>query len=76
MAENKQNMSKARKRKLYLKASDFLLDLSKLVFAGIILTGIIDLDTNKALLFIAGSVAVGFFATWGFVLYNRGTKTN
>jgi len=69
-------MSKARKRKFYLKLSDFLLDLAKLIFGGIILTGIIDLQLNKALLFITGSIVATILTTWGFVLYNRGTKTN
>ena len=71
-----QNMSKARKRKFYLKLSDFLLDLAKLIFGGIILTGIIDMDFNKPLLFLTGSVVVAILAIWGFVLFNRGTKTN
>ena len=74
--ENKQKMSRARKRKFYLKLSDFLLDLAKLIFGGIILTGIIDLQLNKALLFVTGGVVAAILATWGFVLFNRGTKTN
>ena len=36
-----------RQKAFYLKASDFLLDLAKLVFGGIILTGIIDLDLDN-----------------------------
>ena len=71
-----QNMSKARKRKFYLKLSDFLWDLAKLIFGGIILTGIIDMDFNKPLLFLTGSIVVAILAIWGFVLFNRGTKTN
>jgi len=71
-----QNMSKARKRKFYLKLSDFLLDLAKLIFGGIILTGILDMDFNKPLLFLTGSIVVAILAIWGFVLFNRGTKTN
>ena len=74
--ESKQSMSKARKRKFYLKLSDFILDLAKLIFGGIILTGIIDLQINKALLFVTGSVVAAVLAIWGFVLFNRGTKTN
>ena len=74
--KDSQNMSKARKRKFYLKLSDFLLDLAKLIFGGIILTGIIDMDFNKPLLFLTGSIVVAILAIWGFVLFNRGTKTN
>ena len=47
-----------------------------LIFGGIILTGIIDLQINKALLFVTGSVVAAVLAIWGFVLFNRGTKTN
>ena len=76
MVDNKQNMSRARRRKFYLKASDFLLDMAKLVFGGIILTGIIDMELDKAYLFIVGGIVAAILATWGFVLFNRGTKTN
>lgn len=50
--------------------------MAKLIFGGIILTGIIDMDFNKPLLFLTGSVVVAILAIWGFVLFNRGTKTN
>ncbi len=64
--------ARQRKRAFYLKVSDFLLDLAKLVFGGIILTGIIDLDLNKVWLFSVGSIVAGLFAGWGFNIYNRG----
>ncbi|MBQ1773679.1 MAG: hypothetical protein IIZ97_05455 [Prevotella sp.] len=69
LKENRQ-----RKKALYLKASDFLLDLAKLVFGGIILTGIIDLDLDKVWLFSTGALVAGIFAWWGFKIYNRGIK--
>lgn len=65
---------KERKKKLYLKISDFLLDLAKLVFGGIILTGIIDLNLNRVWLFSVGAVVASIFALWGFNLYQRGLK--
>ena len=40
-------LNKENKRKVYLKASDFMLDLAKLVFGGIILTGIMMLRWIK-----------------------------
>lgn len=58
----------------YLKVSDFMLDLAKLVFGGIILTGIIDLDLDKLWLFTAGVIVAGIFALWGFNIYRRGLK--
>ena len=63
-----------RKKAFYLKVSDFLLDLAKLVFGGIILTGIIDLDLEKAWLFSIGAAVAISLAIWGFRVYNRGMK--
>ena len=63
-----------RQKALYLKVSDFLLDLAKLVFGGIILTGIIDLDLDKVWLFLLGASVAGGLAWWGFVTYQRGIR--
>lgn len=63
-----------RQKALYLKVSDFLLDLAKLVFGGIILTGIIDLDMDKVWLFLLGASVATIFIWWGFTIYNRGMK--
>jgi hypothetical protein len=72
---DKQNLSRANKRKVYLKASDFFLDLAKLVFGGIILTGIVGMDVNKAWLFIVGGIVVVLLALWGYIMFIRGIKT-
>lgn len=74
MGENK--LSKANKRKIYLKASDFLLDLAKLVFGGIILTGIVDIEINKAYLFVFGMAVVIVMCILGYLMLVRGIKTN
>ena len=71
-----QNLSKANKRKVYLKASDFFLDLAKLVFGGIILTGIVGMDVNKTYLFLIGGIVVILLALWGYIMFIRGIKTN
>ena len=63
-----------RQKALYLKVSDFLLDLAKLVFGGIILTGIIDLDLDKVWLFFLGGSVATIFIWWGFTIYIRGMK--
>ena len=70
------NLSKANKRKVYLKASDFFLDLAKLVFGGIILTGIVSMDVNKTYLFLIGGIVVVLLALWGYIMFIRGIKTN
>lgn len=69
-------LSKANKRKVYLKASDFLLDMAKLVFAGIILTGLVNFDFNKTYLFLFGISLTIALSIWGYVLFIRGIKTN
>jgi len=72
----KQNLSKANRRKVYLKASDFLLDMAKLVFAGIILTGLVNFDVDKVYLFIFGVSLTIALSIWGYILFIRGIKTN
>ena len=66
--------SRERQKAFYLKVSDFLLDLAKLVFGGIILTGIIDLDLDKVWLFSVGAIVAAALASWGFNIYKRGMK--
>jgi hypothetical protein len=69
-----QREERERKKAFYLKVSDFLLDLAKLVFGGIILTGIIDLNLNKVWLFSLGAIVAGGLASWGFSIYQRGMR--
>lgn len=71
-----QHLSKTNKRKIYLKASDFFLDLAKLVFGGIILTGIVGMDIDKTYLFIVGGIVVILLSFWGYIMFIRGIKTN
>ena len=56
------------RRDLYDKLSDYVFDLSKLVFAGVILAGIMGLEVDNSLLFLLGSVSVIIFALTGYVL--------
>jgi len=72
----KQNLSKANRRKVYLKASDFMLDIAKLVFAGIILTGIMDSQVDDVLLFTLGGIVTFILCGLGYVFFIRGIKTN
>ena len=62
------------RKSLSRKIGDYLLDLSKLVFAGIILSGIVDLDLNKVWLFSVGAFVAASLAIWGFFEYKRGTE--
>lgn len=74
--ENAERIREAREHQkaFYLNVSDFLLDLAKLVFGGIILTGIIYLDLDKVWLFSVGSIVALGLALWDFTIYRRGQK--
>ena len=52
---------------LYDKFSDYTLDLSKLVFGGVILAGIMGLSVNPNILFGLGAVSVIILTLVGFV---------
>lgn len=54
------------KRELYDKFSDYTLDLSKLVFGGVILAGIMGLSVNPNILFGLGTVSVIILTILGF----------
>ena len=55
------------RRDLYDKFSDYTLDLSKLVFGGVILAGIMGLSVNPNILFGLGAVSVIILTLVGFV---------
>ncbi len=55
------------RRDLYDKFSDYALDLSKLVFGGVILAGIMGLSVNPDILFGLGAISVIVLTMVGFV---------
>ncbi|WP_370039453.1 DUF6722 family protein [Parabacteroides sp. AF48-14] len=50
------------------------LDLSKLVFAGVILVNIMSLDVNKFFIFVLGTIAVTLLACISFILFIKGKE--
>lgn len=62
------------KKRTILKASDYCLDISKLILAGVVLGGVVDLDINKSYLLIAGTIVVVIFGLAGFLLYILGNQ--
>ena len=56
------------KSDLYDKFSSYALDLSKLVFGGVILAGIMGMQVNTNLLFIIGGFSVMILTLLGFIL--------
>ena len=65
---------KTQKQLLYGEISKYSLDLSKLVFGGIILAGIMDLKPNTVLLLALGSVFVAVLAAIGVVFFNLSNR--
>ena len=56
------------------KFGDYCLDVSKLVFCGVILAAIMELDINTTWLFIVGTVIVALTAYAGYILYRMSKK--
>lgn len=76
--DNAERIREAREHQkaFYLKVSDFLLDLAKLVFGGIILTGIIDLDLDKVWLFSVEAIVALGLALWALQFIDVDKKLN
>ena len=60
---------------LALEGGKFCLDVAKLVFAGVILAGIMKEDANTTILYSIGVVVVMFFVVFGFYLIKH-SKSN
>ena len=58
-----------------MKASDYCLDISKLVLAGVVLAGVVDMDINKVVLSLVGLLIVLVFGVAGFFLYILGNQS-
>lgn len=69
-----QHLSKANRKKVYLKMSDLFFDLGKLVFAGIILTGIVNMDVNSVALFAIGGIVTLILIVAGYLFFIRSLK--
>ena len=69
-----EDANKSNNSVLYGEIGKYSLDISKLVFGGIILAGIMKLDINRVLLFVLGGTVVLLLAIAGFafiILSNR-----
>ena len=63
---------KQKKRELMMQqAGKYCLDMSKLIFGGVILGSIMNLGVNSVYLFGIGGVFVVAFAVAGFVSYSK-----
>ena len=63
---------KQKKRELMMQESGkYCLDMSKLIFGGVILAGIMNLGVNNLYLFGTGGLFVILLAVMGFVCYSK-----
>ena len=70
----RKRINKETTKKLSLEASKYFLDISKLIFAGIALSGITGITENKENLIIWGVLAVIAMALVGFGFFIKGTE--
>ncbi|MBR1541344.1 MAG: ABC transporter permease [Bacteroidaceae bacterium] len=59
---------------LLLEGGKFCLDVAKLVFAGVILAGIMKENADAAILYTIGIVVVAFFVIFGFYLIKHSKR--
>lgn len=64
-------MKQRKKELMYQEYGKYFLDMSKLIFGGVILAGIMNLGVNNVLLLGSGFVVVIIFAMIGFSFYNN-----
>ena len=60
------------RKKISIEMAKYFLDLSKLVFAGIIVTEIIDFNINKLLLFSVGLIFISLLTFLAYKLFKYG----
>jgi hypothetical protein len=61
----------AKKIPIREKLGDFFVDIAKLVFGGVVLSLILNLEINKVAVLSAGMFATISLAVLGFVLYRK-----
>lgn len=59
------------KKTLREQLGEYLIDVSKLTFGGVVLSVILEISHNKPLILMIGGLATIGMALWGFVLLNK-----
>jgi len=72
--KNRIHITANERRGAYKEASHFALDMAKLIFGGVILAGIMDLDVDKWVLFLVGGLIVLIMILLGTFLYFMAIK--
>lgn len=73
--EGRRASSKEVARKaVYEETGKYFLDVSKLIFGGVILAGVMNLEMDKFVLFLAGGASVLGSAIFGIILFKIGKE--
>lgn len=67
-------ISRKTRKAVYLEASKYINDLTKLIFGGIILTNILNFNINKTITFVIGFIAVIILTVFSFALFIKGKE--
>lgn len=67
-------ISKKTQKAVYLEASKYVSDLTKLIFGGIILTNILNFNIDKVIIFVAGTIAIIGFVILSLLLFLKGKE--
>lgn len=62
---------KDERKSLREQLGEYLVDVSKLTFGGVVLSVILEISQNKPLILMIGGIATIGMALWGFLLQNR-----
>lgn len=68
--KKRERITDAERKEAYKEVSKFVLDIAKLVFAGVILGSIMDMDIDKVFVFGVGiAIVIGLISLGGFFYY-------
>ena len=60
-----------KREKIWEQLGEYLIDISKLTFGGVVLSVILDISDNKPLVLIFGIFATIIIAVLGFLILNK-----
>ena len=67
--KKRERITDAEKKEAYKEASKFVLDIAKLILAGVILSTIMDMKIDKSSVLITGSLILLIIISLGIYLY-------
>lgn len=67
-------VSRKTRKAIYLEASKYINNLTKLIFGGIILTNILNFNIDKMIIFVSGFIAVIILTAFSFALFLKGKE--